>query len=301
MQPPPPLVIAPAVCSLLCALLGVVALLEQRRYTPIYEAVWCTPASTELGSVQLSPLSVVVTVDLVCTNPNPYDIIAFPTEVGIVYLGESLRDVGRLTSERTVVPAASGDGIAEAAIPLHAEVRLGLFETLAISNQILQGAFTIYFNLNLMVLIKPSLMLMSPATIEIPVSEHCGMQIQLLPAQAIGDAICSSHSFNLLEVPDLEVSSPDSRGITPAVSNETLSGAEGTRDSFCGALMSVGFGCGCLFALMFMASLFMRRRPITPAQSPRALETNVANAVPIGASACSNELSEEVESIVPPE
>jgi len=94
-------------------------------------------------------------------------------------------------------------------------------------------------------MIEPTMMLLPLPGIEVAVHESCGMQLLLLPDQNSGDAVCGS-TFEDIEVPPIELTSPDTQGMKPDVPESTIQEAERLRDLFCGIIIAVGLiGASC--------------------------------------------------------
>jgi len=252
----------------LCFGLGFLALaiasaIELQRFSPVYEDVVCKPTSTRLSSVQLSPLQATIAVDIVCRNPNPYDIAVYPAGVGRALLGDNRQDVGRVTAAQTVVPGAARGEVAQGTLVISVHVKLGFFDTIALMSSLLQGPFTIFFDLKLTVMIDPVILGLSAGLVEIPVEQNCGMRIQVLPSQGSGDCVCSDEGFDALDVPSIEDASLDNMGISPDVSEETIATAEQARDGFCGAVMALSLVLALLLISWSLFSLFRKHRKRT--------------------------------------
>mmetsp|Transcript_6205 Transcript_6205/g.15223 ORF Transcript_6205/g.15223 Transcript_6205/m.15223 type:complete len:287 (-) Transcript_6205:123-983(-) len=257
--------------------LAIAAAVDLHRFTPVYEDVVCKPTSTGLSSVQVSPLQVTIAVNIVCKNPNPYDIAVYPAGVGRALLGEAQQDVGRVTSAETVVPAAERGEVAQGTLVMNVQVQLGFFETLSLMSSLLQGAFTIFFDLKLAVMIDPVILGLSAGLVEIQVQQSCGMQIQVLPSQDSGDCVCSDTGFDALIVPPIEEASADDMGISPDVSEETIEAAEQARDAFCGTVMALSLLLAVIIISCTIVS-FLRKHRSKPAHGVTVIQRDASNA-----------------------
>lgn len=233
------------------------------------QEVSCEPSSSRLSAVNVMPFSATITIDIDCTNPNPYDLSILPAQVGSVYMGSSRQDIGNFTVQKSLVPA----GLTAASIQAHAKISLGLVDT-----QTIASAFLIYFDLNFKVLIERTSIIGNPTTFDIAVSKKCGMYMRVsILTQDAGDCVCSGDAFENLQVPDLNTLSEDDPGFMLEVSEEKISQAEFARDSLGGALASIGGCCG--LALWTFAVISCIRNP---ARSTAASATDSTVASTIG-------------------
>jgi len=135
-------------CSLCCQLsflaLALGGFLELRRYTPLYEDIYCKPTSTAISGFQLSPLEAVVDIVITCTNPNPFDLLVVPASKGRLLAGERTGDdVGFVTVATSVIGAdMTGDFVASAT------VKPSFLQMVTLAGVLLQGPFDIFFSLS---------------------------------------------------------------------------------------------------------------------------------------------------------
>jgi len=225
--------------------LGIVAIAEMRRYTPIYDDIVCVPNRTALGSVTTDPsLHLRIDIDIICENPNPYDIVLTPGPAGQGLLGAEKRDFGVITTQPSFIPAAPARGqLSFGAVLVNMDVELDFWDSLAVAGTVLAGNFSVYFELSLEVAVAPVVFGFSPASIGMGVHQYCGMQMQLIPSRDTGDPVCDKFSFDNLTVPTLDMKDPNSRGMRPEVSRQTLAEAEKLLYAVCGSILAVSMVC----------------------------------------------------------
>lgn len=250
------------ICGLSFLVIALVVLADMQRYTPVYSDVVCKPNQTSLASVSTAPLQFTVNVDIVCVNPNPYPLVVRPNGEGRGLLGVERRELGVVTAAATVIPAREGRFAPSAGtIVMSLSVQLGFLEAIQIASKLLQGAFTVFFDLKLLVIVEPAVLGIALSSMQFDVKQYCGMQIQLLPSQDSGDAVCNVASFASLDVPPLALKSPDSEGISPDISPETIDAAEQALHSFCGVVMGISLLCSlpCLLTSSYRLGRWFRQ------------------------------------------
>lgn len=228
------------VCAVALAALGAFALAERTRYTPVYQDVFCLPSTTSISNVGLTPIKITINIDVVVTNPNVYELTVVPNGRGRVLLGPERLEYGTVIARGSRIPASGGDSPASGVFVLQVDIEVSFFQSITLMSTILSGKFLVYFELRTKVIIEPSLMGVQATSVEVPVSEQCGLEMQILPTAKIGDAVCGTNLSSLV-VPPLEAVSPDTLGFAPVLREETLSGAEGIRDAFCLTISSLCF------------------------------------------------------------
>eukprot|EP00929_Paragymnodinium_shiwhaense_P031945 TRINITY_DN17791_c0_g1_i1.p1 TRINITY_DN17791_c0_g1~~TRINITY_DN17791_c0_g1_i1.p1 ORF type:complete len:283 (+),score=62.25 TRINITY_DN17791_c0_g1_i1:89-937(+) len=261
-------------CSVGFLLLAIFALVERERLSPVYEDVWCKPSATSFGSVDLAPVEAIIYVDVTCTNPNPYELVVQPAEEGDLFLEEDSRLVGSAIVAGTTIPP-EGKGTFKAT----ATIRLSYWDTVLAAGDLLSGPFTVLFELRLNVLVAPTLMGFS-SQMHIPVSEKCGLQLQLVPELADGDAACGSDFKELTIVALANKSKEETPGMKPDVSDDTVESAEEMRDTACGAIMGIGFVMSAVFALWL--PIVIGYEYVTSSKSHRSVRVDDVPAQKIG-------------------
>jgi len=274
---------ATLIVDALLILLGILVLNEKRRYTPIYEDVYLRPTGTGFGNVMLRPLSVELQVYVDCINPNPYELFVLPGGHGKAVVGSQMMEMGTVWVTSAVVPARrrNTDPPSTGTVVMTAKLEADLWTTLSAASLILQGTFTVYFELLVEISVAPEMLGMRVARVGEGVQEFCGLQVQLLPDQVAGDVVCGD-SFSSLQVPPLfgevpaTTDAPGSdtegqgtgdpggqgasnsdgtdEGFAPPIDEATISEAEEVRDLISGAAMAVCFSLAALL-LLFVLSL----------------------------------------------
>merc|ERR1712014_526755 len=108
---------------------------------------------------------------------------------------------GYVYAESAVVNAESKESFVA-----YANIEPNFFQLVSVANSLLRGPFTVFFELDLMVVIEASMVAVTLPRMNMPVKQHCGVQLQLLPEENSGDTVCGQ-TFEELEVPSIENSS----------------------------------------------------------------------------------------------
>lgn len=258
---------------LICLACLVIA--DWHKYTPLYQDVVCRVASVGMDGFSAAPLEVSIKLDILCTNPNPYDLQVPAIKSGQLLVGPTKKDVGTMSGNGGVLPAAPRRGErSEASLELIAAVQLTFMETLSLSGMLLSGPFEVFFELRADLLVAPTLaLLLKPMTIDMPVEQKCGMWLQLMPNQASGDAVCGSDDFSALSLTPIGEGSATSVEFQPKVDEGLIEEGEASRDTMCRALMIVLFVLGSLLLILppGVLLLWRLRRPDSNSTSVTAV------------------------------
>mmetsp|Transcript_71966 Transcript_71966/g.201969 ORF Transcript_71966/g.201969 Transcript_71966/m.201969 type:complete len:315 (+) Transcript_71966:90-1034(+) len=234
--------------------LAAVALLEDQRYSPVYDDVVCRPEDIRMTDGQVTPtIKVTIEADILCWNPNPYDIVVTQDEVGRAYFGNTLLEIGNVSAQPATLPASPGKGLfSRKVVVMRGIGKVGLVHVWTVASSMLTGPFKLFFEVSLRVVASPSIFGMSSAKQEVRIQRNCGVTMQLVPELSAGEAACGLTDFGELAVPPIGNETaweeagpaPPQAGMQPQIDSRAVDDAQQSITALCVALATVGLVCG---------------------------------------------------------
>jgi len=189
------------ICTFVCFALAVLWLLLgiwmthlNERFTPVYTPITCRMGGARVTGLHgglLTGLSLGLTMNTTCDNPNPYSLTLQSPQALNVYLGQSRDHVATITDiPRTTLPS-KGSGVVVA----NADIKLSLAQLMQTLPLLTASQIPIYMDQQIHLEVDVNLLFTRWRT-NVEFSKECGFNMQGL-GSTLGDMITDQYEGSL--------------------------------------------------------------------------------------------------------